>query len=293
MKGSLHTDELMREVIAKRRPACGPGGAISHVFIMDVPTYAETLFITDAAINIFPDLDTKRDIVQNAIDLLMRAGPRRAARGDPLGGRDGQPEDARHARRGGACARWPIAARSPAALLDGPLALRQRDQPGGGTDQGHRLPGGGPRADPGRARSRGRQHAGQEPVLHGQCRCRRDRAGRARADHPDQPRRQRPHPHRFLRGRRALCPRPPRRRPPRWRRHDAHGRSILVINAGSSSIKFQLFDVTARDGLELAFKGQIEGIGTRPRLRAKDAAGDGADRRDATRRRGSGRAGRA
>ena len=42
---------------------------ISHVFVMDVPGYPETLFITDAAINIFPDLDCKRDIVQNAIDL--------------------------------------------------------------------------------------------------------------------------------------------------------------------------------------------------------------------------------
>jgi phosphate acetyltransferase len=50
------------------------GRRISHVFIMDVPTYAETLFITDAAINIFPDLDTKRDIVQNVIDLFTQVG---------------------------------------------------------------------------------------------------------------------------------------------------------------------------------------------------------------------------
>ena len=47
---------------------------ISHVFVMDVPTYAETLFITDAAINISPDLDVKRDIVQNAIDLYNQVG---------------------------------------------------------------------------------------------------------------------------------------------------------------------------------------------------------------------------
>jgi phosphate acetyltransferase len=47
---------------------------ISHVFVMDVPTYHETLFITDAAINIFPDLDAKRDIVQNAIDLFTQVG---------------------------------------------------------------------------------------------------------------------------------------------------------------------------------------------------------------------------
>src|SRR5262245_53113367 len=73
MKGSLHTDEIMRAVTAK------DGGLrtarrISHVFVMDVPTYTETVFITDAAINIFPDLDAKRDIVQNAIDLWTETG---------------------------------------------------------------------------------------------------------------------------------------------------------------------------------------------------------------------------
>jgi phosphate acetyltransferase len=73
MKGSLHTDELMRSVTAKA------GGLrterrISHVFVMDVPAYSETLFVTDAAINIFPDLDVKRDIVQNAIDLYTQTG---------------------------------------------------------------------------------------------------------------------------------------------------------------------------------------------------------------------------
>ncbi|MGW1423466.1 phosphate acetyltransferase [Bradyrhizobium manausense] len=73
MKGSLHTDELMRAVTAK------VGGLrtdrrISHVFVMDVPAYAETIFVTDAAINIFPDLDAKRDIIQNAIDLYNQAG---------------------------------------------------------------------------------------------------------------------------------------------------------------------------------------------------------------------------
>ena len=47
---------------------------ISHVFIMDVPTHVDTLFITDAAINIFPDLDAKRDIIQNAIDLYTQIG---------------------------------------------------------------------------------------------------------------------------------------------------------------------------------------------------------------------------
>lgn len=73
MKGSLHTDELMRAVTS---PTSGLRTArrISHVFVMDVPTYPEALFITDAAINIFPDLEAKRDIIQNAIDLFVDLG---------------------------------------------------------------------------------------------------------------------------------------------------------------------------------------------------------------------------
>src|SRR5215470_2667910 len=73
MKGSLHTDELMRQVTSGTT-GLRTGRRISHVFIMDVPTYPETLFITDAAINIFPDLDTKRDIIQNAVDLFTQVG---------------------------------------------------------------------------------------------------------------------------------------------------------------------------------------------------------------------------
>ena len=73
MKGSLHTDELMRSVTAKAT-GLRTDRRISHVFVMDVPTYTDTVFITDAAINIFPDLDGKRDIIQNAIDLFNQAG---------------------------------------------------------------------------------------------------------------------------------------------------------------------------------------------------------------------------
>jgi phosphate acetyltransferase len=72
MKGSLHTDELMRSVTAKT--GLRTERRISHVFVMDVPSYAETIFVTDAAINIFPDLDCKRDIIQNAIDLFVQTG---------------------------------------------------------------------------------------------------------------------------------------------------------------------------------------------------------------------------
>ena len=73
MKGSLHTDELMHAVLA---PNIGLATArrMSHVFVLDVPAYPRPLFITDAALNIYPDLEAKCDIVQNAIDLAHILG---------------------------------------------------------------------------------------------------------------------------------------------------------------------------------------------------------------------------
>ncbi|MCG9916189.1 MAG: bifunctional enoyl-CoA hydratase/phosphate acetyltransferase [Phenylobacterium sp.] len=73
MKGALHTDELLEAVVAKD---CGlrTERRMSHVFILDVPTYPKPLLVTDAAINIAPDLATKRDIVQNAIDCARAMG---------------------------------------------------------------------------------------------------------------------------------------------------------------------------------------------------------------------------
>ena len=73
MKGSLHTDELMHEVTAAET-GLRTARRMSHAFVMDVPTYTEPLIITDAAINIFPTLDDKRDICQNAIDLAQILG---------------------------------------------------------------------------------------------------------------------------------------------------------------------------------------------------------------------------
>jgi phosphotransacetylase/acyl dehydratase len=73
MKGSLHTDELMHEVTAAET-GLRTARRISHAFIMDVPDYASPLIITDAAINIFPTLEDKRDICQNAIDLARTLG---------------------------------------------------------------------------------------------------------------------------------------------------------------------------------------------------------------------------
>jgi phosphate acetyltransferase len=68
MKGSLHTDELMAAVV-KRDTGLRTARRVSHCFVMDVPSYAETLIVTDAAVNIAPTLEDKVHIIQNAIDL--------------------------------------------------------------------------------------------------------------------------------------------------------------------------------------------------------------------------------
>jgi len=72
MKGSLHTDELMEAAVAP--DGLRSSRRMSHVFVLDVPAYDRLLLVTDAAINIVPDLDVKRDIVQNAIDLAHALG---------------------------------------------------------------------------------------------------------------------------------------------------------------------------------------------------------------------------
>jgi phosphotransacetylase len=76
MKGSLHTDELLGAVVA-RDTGLRTGRRLSHVFIMDVPTYHKVLIVTDAAINIAPTLEDKVDICQNAIDLVVSLGNRK------------------------------------------------------------------------------------------------------------------------------------------------------------------------------------------------------------------------
>jgi phosphate acetyltransferase len=73
MKGSLHTDELMAAVVS-REGGLRTSRRISHCFIMDVPGHADTLIVTDAAVNIAPTLEVKVHIVQNAIDLARDLG---------------------------------------------------------------------------------------------------------------------------------------------------------------------------------------------------------------------------
>ena len=76
MKGSLHTDELMAAVV-KRDTGLRTARRISHCFIMDVPAIDRVVVITDAAVNIFPTLEDKMHIVQNAIDLARALGVER------------------------------------------------------------------------------------------------------------------------------------------------------------------------------------------------------------------------
>ncbi len=73
MKGSLHTDELMSAIVASAT-GLRTGRRISHAFVMAVPAYHKPLIVTDAAINIAPGLEDKRDICQNAIDLVHSMG---------------------------------------------------------------------------------------------------------------------------------------------------------------------------------------------------------------------------
>ena len=73
MKGSLHTDELLSAILS-HDSGLRTERRISHAYIMDVPAYPKPLVITDAAINITPNLDEKRDICQNAIDLMQALG---------------------------------------------------------------------------------------------------------------------------------------------------------------------------------------------------------------------------
>lgn len=73
MKGSLHTAELLRVLVA-RETGLRTGRRVSHVFLLDVPSYSKLLQVTDAVVNVQPDLATKRDIVQNAVNLARSLG---------------------------------------------------------------------------------------------------------------------------------------------------------------------------------------------------------------------------
>ena len=235
---------------------------------MDVPGYAETLFITDAAINIFP-------------------GPRHQARHHPERHRSVLPDRPRHEPRvailsavetvtskipstieAAALCKMADRGQITGGMVDGPLAFDNAIDPEAARIKGIKSPVAGraqilvvPDLEAGNMLAK-------NLTLPGEGGQRRHRARRARADHPDLARG-------FVRARMASCAvavlyADARRRARNRQRSVNAMDTILVVNAGSSSVKFQVFAVTGEAGLQRTIKGQMDGIGTRPRLRAVD-----------------------
>ena len=185
MKGSLHTDELLKPAM-QRDTGLRTARRISHVFIMDTPAYARTLLITDAAINITPELEDKVHIVQNAIDLAHALGipePKVAL----LSAVETVNPKIQSTLDAAALCKMADRGQITGGILDGPLAFDTAVSVKAAPDQeagfaGHR---------PGRhsrgSRSRKRQHAGQAAGIPGRRATGRHRARRARAHHPYQP----------------------------------------------------------------------------------------------------------
>jgi phosphate acetyltransferase len=121
MKGSLHTDELMGAVV-RRDTGLRTARRVSHCFVMDVPSYSETLIVTDAAINIAPTLKEKVDIIQNAIDLAhaLRFPEVRVAM---LSAMETINTDVPSTIEAGALCKMADRGQITGAILDGPLAL--------------------------------------------------------------------------------------------------------------------------------------------------------------------------
>jgi phosphate acetyltransferase len=121
MKGSLHTDELMGAVV-RRDTGLRTARRVSHCFVMDVPSYSETLIVTDAAVNIAPTLKEKVDIIQNAIDLAhaLRFPEVRVAL---LSAMETINTDVPSTIEAGALCKMADRGQITGAILDGPLAL--------------------------------------------------------------------------------------------------------------------------------------------------------------------------
>jgi phosphate acetyltransferase len=121
MKGSLHTDEIMSAVV-KRDTGLRTARRISHCFIMDVPDHDQPLVITDAAVNIAPDLKTKVDITQNAIDLVRALG-QKDVRVAILSAMESVNPDVPSTLEAAALCKMADRGQITGAQLDGPLAL--------------------------------------------------------------------------------------------------------------------------------------------------------------------------
>ena len=156
MKGSLHTDELMGAVVS-REGGLRTGRRISHVFVMDVPTYHKVLIVTDGAINIAPTLEDKVDICQNAIDLAISLGlekPKVAilAAVETVTSKMPATIDA------AALCKMAERGQIKGGILDGPLAFDNAISTAGRGDERNQIRRCRRSGHPARARSRSRQH---------------------------------------------------------------------------------------------------------------------------------------
>ena len=198
MKGSLHTDELMAAVVA-HDSGMRTARRISHCFIMDVPGHAAPLIITDAAVNIAPTLEDKVDIVQNAIDLAHAIGIDQPLVAILSAMETVNPKVPSTIEAAALC-KMADRGQITGGVLDGPLALDNAISREAAAIKHIVSP------VAGRANvlvvpdlEAGNMLAKSLSFLAGRGK-RRHRAGRARADHPDQPRRHAGQPHRVLRG---------------------------------------------------------------------------------------------
>ncbi len=274
MKGSLHTDEIMAEVISAQT-GLRTDRRISHVFVMDVPAYDRMLLVTDAAINIEPTLREKADIAQNAIDLARHLGvelPKVAI----LSAVETVNPDIRSTLDAAALCKMADRGQITGAVLDGPLAFDNAISEFAARTKSIKSPVAGAADVAAGAEHRGGQHARQAAALLRGRRQRRHRAWRAGAGRADEPRRQRAHADRFRRRRqvaRARAPRSGRARGPAETMtvRAAGGRAILVLNAGSSSIKFCVFRLEA-GAIARDLRGQISGLTAAPRIALRRGA---------------------
>ncbi len=197
MKGDLHTDELMHAVVDSQH-GLRIERRISHVFVMDVASYPRPLFITDAAINIFPTLDHKREIIQNAIELAHALGlalPKVAILSAEETVRSKIPSTV----EAGALCKMADRGQITGGILDGPLAFDNGGIRRSREDQGSRFGGCGAGRHLCRTEHRGGKHAGQATRISGGSRDCRHRTRRSCSDHSDQSRRPDACPSEFLR----------------------------------------------------------------------------------------------
>lgn len=122
MKGALHTDELMHAVVDATN-GLRTARRISHVFAMDAPAYPKPLFITDAAINIYPSLEDKRHIIQNAIDLTYALQMPQAPRVAILSAVETVTEKIKSTLDAAALCKMADRGQITGGVLDGPLAF--------------------------------------------------------------------------------------------------------------------------------------------------------------------------